>query len=101
MATKATTDHEVIRQWVEDRGGQPAAVKATASDDDVGIIRVDMPGYSGDNLEKVSWNEWFQKFDENNLAFLYQEETQGGEKSNFSKLVKRDTAQGDDSVEWR
>lgn len=36
-----------------------------------------------------SWDEWFRSFDENDLAFLYQEETKDGAGSRFSKLVSR------------
>ncbi|HYZ28252.1 MAG TPA: hypothetical protein VE570_04285 [Thermoleophilaceae bacterium] len=51
---------------------------------------IDFPGGAGeDQLEHISWDEWFQKFDENNLAFLYQERKATGEDSTFFKLVKR------------
>jgi hypothetical protein len=90
---KWTTDHELIRTWAEARGAVPSAVKGTGGDDDPGIIRLDFPGYSGEGtLEAISWDEWFAKFDEADLALLYQEETAEGERSNFNKLVKRDTA---------
>ncbi len=86
-----TTDHDTIRGWAEARGGKPAAVSATGSDGDPGIIRIDFPGYSGDgSLEEISWDEWFEKFDENNLALVYQETTADGVQSNFNKLVSRD-----------
>jgi hypothetical protein len=50
-------------------------------------IRVDFPGFSGeDSLEPIEWDEWFQKFDEQKLAFLYQQ----GKNTNFNKLVRRD-----------
>jgi hypothetical protein len=88
-----TTDHGKIRAWVESRGGRPAAVKRAESDDDPGIIRIDFPGYSGaQSLEEISWNDWFQKFEGARLAFLYQETTGDGERSNFSKLIRRDGA---------
>lgn len=90
--SKTTTDHDEIRKWAEARGGKPAAVKRTENkhDDDPGVIRLDFPGYSGQgSLEPISWDEWFQKFDEAELALLYQEETKDGERSNFNKLVKR------------
>lgn len=91
---KWTTDHEVIRTWAEERGARPTAVKGTGGDVDPGIIRLDFPGYSGEGkLEPISWDEWFAKFDESELALLYQEETAEGEKSNFNKLVKRSTAE--------
>jgi len=89
-----TTDHEFIRTWAEERGGVPCAVAGTGGEGDPGIIRIDFPGYSGEgSLEPISWDEWFQKFDESDLAFLYQEETASGELSNFNKLVKRSTVE--------
>lgn len=82
---KATTDHGFIRQWVEERGGCPARVKATGNGDP-GILRIDYTGFSGkETLEKIDWDEFFDKFEESELAFLYQDE----EESRFSKLVNR------------
>ena len=89
--TKTTTDHEEIRRWVEARGGKPATVRGTCNGDEAGVLRIDFPGGAGeDQLEHISWNEWFEKFDENQLAFLYQEEKASGEDSTFFKLVSRD-----------
>lgn len=90
--SKVTTDHEFIRRWAEDRGGKPAAVKRThEAGKETGIIRIDFPGYSGkDSLEEISWDEFFDKFDSADLAMVYEDETSGGEKSNFTKLVRRD-----------
>lgn len=88
--SKTTTNHETIRDWAESRGAQPACVKGTGSEDDTGMIRLDFPGYSGgDSLQQISWDDWFEKFDESQLALVYQDETAGGEKSNFNKLVSR------------
>jgi ferritin-like metal-binding protein YciE len=88
------TDHEEIRQWAEERGGQPACVRGTGGKGDTGMIRLDFPGYSGgDSLEPIDWDEWFEKFDQNNLALIVQETTGSGQKSNFNKLVKRESAE--------
>jgi hypothetical protein len=88
-----TTDHEEIRRWVEKRGGRPARVRETGSDGDPGMLRIDFPGRGEDDaLEPMSWDDWFDAFDENELAFLYQEETQEGGESRFSKLVSRDSS---------
>jgi hypothetical protein len=88
--SKTTTDHDEIRRWVEERGGRPARVKGTGSDGDPGILRIDFPGRGDDeSLEEISWDEWFEAFESNRLAFLYQEETKEGEESRFSKLVSR------------
>jgi hypothetical protein len=80
-----TTNHETIRRWVEDRGGKPSHVTETGSDGDTGILRIDF-GDQDEGLEPVSWDDWFDAFEENGLAFLYQDE---GE-SRFNKLVARD-----------
>ena len=91
-----TTDHDEIRKWAEERGGHPAAVRSTHGKEGAGIIRIefpDAPNSKHDALEEISWEEFFEKFDELDLALLYQEETAGGEKSNFNKLIGRETAE--------
>lgn len=89
--TKVTTDHEVIRRWAEERGGRPATVTQTASGDEPGILRIDFPDGAEPNLEPISWDEFFRKFDEKNLAFVYQEKTADGKLSRFNKFVARDS----------
>jgi len=93
---RITTDHDQIRQWVGARGGKPAAVKATHRGGDPGIIRLifpDAPNANDDSLEEISWEEFFEKFDDANLALVYQDNTAGGEKSFFNKLIGRETAE--------
>lgn len=88
--SKATTDHEEIRRWAERHGGKPAAVKRTHKDDDPGIIRLmfpKAPHHKDEALEEISWDEWFEKFDENGLALIYESD------SNFNKIVKRETVE--------
>jgi hypothetical protein len=88
-SAKTTTNHDTIRRWAEARGGYPARVKGTGGKNDPGLLRIDFPGYSGeDSLERIEWDDFFKGFDENKLAFLYQDEKD----SRFSKLVERDTA---------
>jgi hypothetical protein len=98
--SKVTTDHKVIQQWIEDRGGKPATVERTESGDDPGILRVDFPGYGREEgrhaLEEISWDDFFQKFDEKELAFLYQDEMKSGQPSRFFKFVRRETAEKQD-----
>jgi hypothetical protein len=93
-AARPLTEHEEIRAWAEERGAKPACVRRTGGKDDVGMIRLDFPGYRSEgSLQPIGWDEWFQKFDESNLALLVQDHTAGGEQSNFNKLVSRDTAE--------
>lgn len=92
------TDRDEIQQWAEERDASPACVRGTGDSQDVGMIRLDFPGYSGEqSLEPIEWDEWFQKFDESGLALLVQDETARGERSNFNKLVSRDTAKAGSS----
>lgn len=90
-----TTDHAFIRRWVEEREGHPARVKGTGTSDTPGMIRLDFPGFSGDSLEPISWDDWFQAFDENELALLHRDMKQAdGSLDRFNKLVRRDGAEG-------
>jgi hemerythrin superfamily protein len=87
---KTTIDHATIQKWVEQRGGHPAHVKATGSSSDPGVLRIDFPGYSGEGkLEQIGWDQFFDSFDQNELAFIYQDRTRGGKESRFNKLVSR------------
>jgi hypothetical protein len=89
--TRTTTDHDEIRRWVEQHDGSPAVVRGTGSKNSLGVLRFDFPGGAGeDKLEHIDWEEWFDAFDSNNLALLYQEQKSSGEDSTFSKLVRRD-----------
>lgn len=91
-SAKVTTDHETIRRWVEERGGTPACVKGTGGEGDVGMLRIDFPGFGGEeSLQHVDWKTWFDAFEANELAFLYQDETAEGRPSRFNKLVARET----------
>ncbi|MFC4852764.1 Rho termination factor N-terminal domain-containing protein [Actinophytocola glycyrrhizae] len=81
-----TTGHEVIRQWAEQRDAAPATVEGTEHDDHLGVLRFDFPGYGGEDLRHVEWDEWFATFDERGLNFIYQEERGDGSQSNFFRL---------------
>ena len=89
--TRTTTDHDEIRRWVEENGGTPASVRGTEGESgEAGVLRIDFPGGAGeDDLEHVSWETWFEKFDDEGLAFLYQAQRSGGGGSTFVKLVRR------------
>lgn len=89
-----TRDHEVIQQWAEQRGASPATVPGSDQGDHLGVLWFDFPGYGGDSLEHVSWDEWFKPFDERNLEFVYQEHKTDGSDSNFFRLRSPDREDG-------
>jgi hypothetical protein len=88
---KTTTNHAEIQAWIEKREGQPATVKGTARQGEtVGMLRVSFPGHGRDeSLQEVTWEDFFAKFDQANLAFLYQDTTEEGGTSRFFKFVRR------------
>jgi len=71
---KTTTDHDEIRRWAEERGGRPA-LALEQHDQPLGL-RIEFPEDRGkeDELQLISWEEFFEKFDEDNLVFLYRDE---------------------------
>jgi hypothetical protein len=87
--TKRTTDHETIRRWAEERGARPSAVRGTGAGHEASGLRLDFPEYRGSWLEEISWDEFFRRFEDKSLEFLYQDETRLGERSDFFKLINR------------
>ncbi len=86
--SKVTNDHETIRKWVEEREGIPAAVSSTHKGGEIGVIRIMFPDRGrSDNLTPINWDDFFTKFDENNLKLLYQEKTSDGKLSRFFKFI--------------
>ena len=81
---KTTTDHSTIRKWAEARDGRPARVKGTGHAKDAGLLRLDF-GKPEENLEAITWEEFFDKFEESALALLYEDEPD----NRFNKLVSR------------
>lgn len=66
----------------------PTTVKGTRRNAEAaGMLRIDFPGYSGrGKLAKVDWDDFFEKFDESKLAFLYDP----AEGSRFNKFIARE-----------
>ncbi|AYM66034.1 hypothetical protein G6L68_22980 [Agrobacterium fabrum] len=79
-----TTDHDEIRQWVEQRDGHPAKVDVSG---DGGILRIDF-GEPEDTLTEISWEEFFEIFEDRKLAFLHQDKKSDGQ-SRFNKFISR------------
>lgn len=70
---KKTRDHAKIKHWVEQRGGRPAILKDAKHDgggDNVLRIKFDD---SEDDLVEVQWRHFFEIFEEQGLAFAYED----------------------------
>ena len=85
--TKQTTDHDAIKQWAEERDGRPATVADTMDGDEPGVLRFDFEEGDDEELESISWDQFFGAFEDNDLALLYQEELESGDESRFFKFV--------------
>ena len=81
-----TKNHEVIRHWAEERGAKPATVPGTEHEGRPGVLRFNFPGYGGEELREISWDEWFKVFDSRDLTFIFQEHLKDGRLSNFFRL---------------
>jgi hypothetical protein len=86
---ETTTDHKTIQRWIEQRGGKPTRVKGTEGNDGEGILRVDF-AEPDDKLEPIDWDEFFETFEDRQLAFLHQDKTADGHQSRFFKFVRRE-----------
>jgi len=92
-STKRTIDHQEIRRWAEERSGRPATITRTAEDSAPGILRIAFPcGGADEALEPISWDEFFDQFEDADLAFLYQDTLEAGQPSRFYKMVRRTEA---------
>lgn len=88
--SKITDNHDTIKTWVEERYGEPATVEGVVDKGKAGeMLRIYFPGHSEERLKSISWELFYEIFDENNLALLYQEETIDGEQSKFCKIIPK------------
>lgn len=83
--SKFTKNHEAIKEWVEERGGKPIVEE----NEEITLL-ID---FDKKNKEKnyVSWNDFFEDFDEEQLMFLYQDKTPEGETSYYYRFVPKRT----------
>jgi hypothetical protein len=91
-----TVDHAIIKNWIEKHHGQTQIIDdETTANDTVGI-RVDFPGASDDVFfaddkppREINWEEFFKIFDDQQLAFSYNEDVFRINPSRSYKFLKR------------
>ncbi len=89
---KTTTDHDTTRKCRSAHRPPRAGRGDRRQPQGAGILRIDFDEPE-ERLEQISWERFFEIFDGNDLAFLYQDKTEHGGSSRFKKLVDRkDTA---------
>jgi len=86
----ATTDQTKIIKWTEKRGGKPAVVDTI---DDTrsanGLLKIKFSDSKNESLSTISWDNFFEIFENNQLEFLFQESTKNGDQSRFFKFIER------------
>ncbi|MBB6681500.1 hypothetical protein H4O20_08595 [Aequorivita sp. 609] len=86
---KTTDNHTTIRNWVEEREGVPAMTEGIANKSMAGqMLRINFHE-NKEFLNKISWDVFFEIFDENNFQLLYDERIIDGKKSNYYQFVKK------------
>lgn len=97
------TDHDAIRTWAAKRMGAPAVVDTSAETGTQPMLRLvfDQAAYQDqDRAERpqnaggfdlVEWSEWFDLFDEHQLALVVADE-QPGNLDSWHQIVRRDEA---------
>jgi hypothetical protein len=89
-SSKTTRNHDEIRRWAELRQAVPCEVAGTERGNEPGILRFEFQNarnHNDDRLKEISWDDFFEKFDKNNLELLDQKTTADRERSNFNKLI--------------
>jgi len=97
--SKITTNHQKIRDWAEERGGVPAIVNNAENGEGI-LLRIDF-GEKDGYLEVITWEEFFEFFEDNNLAFLYMEKTAQGGTSRFYKIIERLGSEESEDMEYK
>lgn len=102
MAMKYTADNDEIRAWMEEHGALPAVLKETSDNGEESPDMLQISFNPNDpNMKEMDWEEFFERFENENLALVYDDATPKGEIPEF-ELTDRTRARdeyGDQSIE--
>ncbi|MGQ3412426.1 hypothetical protein ACT4ML_09195 [Natrinema sp. LN54] len=85
---RMTTDTERIREWAEARDAVPVRIRDSEDHGHSFTPRDDL----GESHEEYSWDEFEERFDDEDLVFVYHEEEPTGEGLGFFEMVEREQA---------
>ncbi len=83
-----TSDPERIREWAEARDAVPVRVRDSEDHGHSFARRDEM----GEHHEEYTWDEFEERFDDDNLVFVYHEAEPTGEEMGFFEIVEREQA---------
>ncbi|WP_440006977.1 hypothetical protein [Halomicrococcus sp. SG-WS-1] len=88
VESKITTDRETIRNWADERNLEPVRrTTAGTEEPSVRLVHDAETGRSGH--EEVSWDEFFDRFEDEQLAFMYQEFDSVDDEVEFAEVIDR------------
>lgn len=100
--TTTLTERDEIRNWAAARGGMPAIQEADPAVHNEAVLRIvfgqeayedqDMPPRPDStraSLSLIDWDEWFQLFEERELALVVAVDPPGRH-SQFHEIIRRD-----------
>ncbi|QQG43859.1 MAG: hypothetical protein HYW86_03200 [Candidatus Roizmanbacteria bacterium] len=88
---RITRNHKEIKNWVQDRNGIPTVIKDEEIINEEDRLSFDfLNNGRNDRLEKITWTDFFRKFDSECLALVYEDKIFKGEESHRFKFIKID-----------
>ncbi|MDF9746394.1 hypothetical protein [Natrinema salsiterrestre] len=85
---RMTTDTERIREWAEARDAVPVSVRDSDGHGHSFARRDEM----GEHHEEYTWDEFEQRFEDDDLVFVYHEAEPAGDEMGFFEIVEREHA---------
>ena len=94
--TYRTSDPQVIRRWAAARAGQPAIMPSQEKNTTTAAVpHIVFPTDAYlDAYTTISWQELFDRMQQEGLVFVYQEKTVSGNLSHFCRFVSPAAAEG-------
>jgi hypothetical protein len=80
-----TIDHDLVRSWAEVRDARPSKFEGMTKPSP---LRFDL-GPPDAGLTEMSWTEFFEEFERDNLAFYYRDMAPTGEHDDLHGFVSR------------
>lgn len=84
QTSQQTKDHECIRQWIDERRGEPAVLRMAPHGGNRHSLRIKFEEEEADELQTISWNEFFKIFDDGGFVFFYDM----AKESRFNKFIE-------------
>ena len=85
MQLAITIDHDVIRSWAETRQARPSTSEGMTRPSPLFFDR-DTPDAG---LTEISWSDFFEEFERDNLAFYYRDTDPAGQHDDLHGFVSR------------